>query len=334
MAVCDEFGLASFSQKSTYMEPMPFHALYDQTIEEVQLAEELGFDSVWMGEHHFSYEGQCPTVWPALARLLAATERIKIGASVLLLPFHTAERVAHACAALQSISPGRLRLAMGTGYRELEFGAHEVDRTQRGALRRARMEELRSAPYAELMGPTEIWMGGEAKPVLRHAVAYGAPLLVHADLPHFKVVKQVVDEELAAGNGTMPKLGVIREVWVEEDPVRARWFRRRYAELWHHYAGIANAESPFQTVATSAKVDVKETGTGPGITTQDPMDIADMAIIGPPDEVAERLWEFVDAGAEALVFHVRVGGMPTAALQENLRRLATEVIPSIRGVVR
>jgi alkanesulfonate monooxygenase SsuD/methylene tetrahydromethanopterin reductase-like flavin-dependent oxidoreductase (luciferase family) len=152
-------------------------------------------------------------------------------------------------------------------------------------------------------------------------------------LGRFKAVKQVVDDELPAGNGTMPRLGVIREVWVEDDPGRARWFRRRYEELWHHYAGIANADSPFQTDATARKVTVEDTGTGPGAT-QDPMELADMAIIGSADEVIDRLWEFIDAGADTLVFHVRVGGMPTAALRENLRRLATAVIPSGRKVVR
>jgi alkanesulfonate monooxygenase SsuD/methylene tetrahydromethanopterin reductase-like flavin-dependent oxidoreductase (luciferase family) len=330
VTTCVEVGVASFTQKSTYMEPLPFPALYEQTLNEVRYVESLGFDAVWMGEHHFSYEGQCPSVWPALARIAAATERIKIGTGVMLLPFHSTQRVAEACAAIDAISPGRLRLAVGAGYREVEFAAHGVPRSARGKTRDARIEELRSPPWQDRMGSTEVWIGGEAPAVIRSAVRFGAPLLLHVDVDKLRSIRALAEAEVAEGRGTMPELAVIREVWVEDDPRRAAWVRGRYQELWHHYAAIANAESPYRTSASARKLTVAEVSPGGGVTTQDPEELADIAIIGSAGEVVERLTEFLEAGARRLVFHIRIGGMPTAALRENLEALATQVVPRLK----
>jgi alkanesulfonate monooxygenase SsuD/methylene tetrahydromethanopterin reductase-like flavin-dependent oxidoreductase (luciferase family) len=135
---------------------------------------------------------------------------------------------------------------------------------------------------------------------------------------------------VARGHGTMPALAVIREVWVEDDPRRAAWVRGRYQELWHHYAAIANAESPYRTEASARKLTVGEVPPGGDLTTQDPEELADIAIIGSADEVVERLTQFLDLGVECLVFHIRIGGIPTAALRDNLEALATHVVPLLR----
>ena len=65
-------------------QPEPFHDL----IEQIELAEELGYDTIWLTEHHFSQYGRAAI--PALAaQAVARTSRIRIGAAVVVLPFLT-----------------------------------------------------------------------------------------------------------------------------------------------------------------------------------------------------------------------------------------------------
>src|SRR5260221_9755112 len=107
-----EFGLGTWSMQSPYMHPRRHGYTYEAAARQARFAEQAGFDSVWMAEHHATYDGYCPSPIAAAAYLLAATTRIKVCAGVILLPLHSAHRVAEGCAAVQSTSPNRLRLAM------------------------------------------------------------------------------------------------------------------------------------------------------------------------------------------------------------------------------
>jgi len=140
---------------------------------------------------------------------------------------------------------------------------------------------------------------------------------------------RLAEEAEAQGLPEIPRFGVIREVWVEPNARRAAWFRRRYEELWHHYAGIAFAEANAEERA-APKLSVEDDGIMAGITSHDPADLAAKAIIGDTDGVAEQLAPCVEAGLDPIVFHVRIGGMPTAALCENMAALAEGVMPALR----
>ncbi|MBI3966177.1 MAG: LLM class flavin-dependent oxidoreductase [Chloroflexi bacterium] len=61
--------------------------VYRNTVEQVELAEALGFDAVWLAEHHFSRWGICPNILTFAANLAARTKRVRIGTAVLVLPF-------------------------------------------------------------------------------------------------------------------------------------------------------------------------------------------------------------------------------------------------------
>src|SRR5690606_25028066 len=111
--------------------------VYRETLEQVELAEELGFDSAWLTEHHFLPCGYLPKLLPAAAALAARTRRIRIGTGVLLLPLYDPIHVAEETAVVDLLSGGRLIFGIAPGYRPEEFaGFHQV-RERRGA----RMEE-------------------------------------------------------------------------------------------------------------------------------------------------------------------------------------------------
>src|SRR5690348_10964388 len=100
-----EVGVGFWSMQSTYMRPIRPAAVYEEARQEARLVEQLGFDTFWMGEHHVSYDGYCPSLFPAAASILAATERLVVSTGILVLPFHPAERVAEGCAALSAVAP-------------------------------------------------------------------------------------------------------------------------------------------------------------------------------------------------------------------------------------
>lgn len=84
-------------------------------------AEELGFDSVFIGEHHFCFAQGNSSPFVMLAEIAARTERVRLGTSVLCAPFHNPLRVAEDIAAVDIVSKGRFELGIGVGSQYEEF---------------------------------------------------------------------------------------------------------------------------------------------------------------------------------------------------------------------
>jgi alkanesulfonate monooxygenase SsuD/methylene tetrahydromethanopterin reductase-like flavin-dependent oxidoreductase (luciferase family) len=111
----------------------PFPEFYADHLRQIQLAEKLGYDTVWLSEHHFSEDGYSPSLLPIAGAIAAATERIRIGTYLLLLPLHNAVRVAEDVAVLDALSNGRIDLGIGQGYSRAEFEGYGVPLSERGS---------------------------------------------------------------------------------------------------------------------------------------------------------------------------------------------------------
>lgn len=96
-------------------------------LDEVRLADELGYDSVWLAEHHFSHYGIVGNPLLMGAAIAQRTKRIKIGTAVLVLPFHHPLKLAEDIATLDVLSEGRVVIGCGRGYQPLEFGGFGLD---------------------------------------------------------------------------------------------------------------------------------------------------------------------------------------------------------------
>ena len=99
----------------------------NQALEQIELADQLGIDEVWLGEHRFSRHGLLSGIWSFLGNVAARTKRIRIGTAVIVLPLHNPVLVAEEVAMLDVISGGRVNFGIGAGYQRQEFDGVGVD---------------------------------------------------------------------------------------------------------------------------------------------------------------------------------------------------------------
>ena len=101
---------------------------YSDTIAQSQLADELGFDSVWLAELHFNPEFSIMSAPLLVASAIAqTTKRIKVGTAVNLMPLHNPVRLAEEAATLDVISGGRAIFGIGRGANPRQFAGYGVD---------------------------------------------------------------------------------------------------------------------------------------------------------------------------------------------------------------
>ena len=110
-------------------------------------AEQLGFDSVWVAEHHFALHGRLASPLLFLAHLSALTERIRLGTAVFEAPHYHPLRLAEEAALLDVLSKGRLRLGIGSGAKNkpAEFEAFQIPVAEKAACTREVVSILHQA---------------------------------------------------------------------------------------------------------------------------------------------------------------------------------------------
>ena len=101
--------------------------VYEDILRGAELAEELGFDSVWIAEHAFSEHSIISSPHSLLAAIAAKTKRVKVGVACTIVPWHAPLRMAQDLATLDIISQGRLIVGAGRGYQKREFDIYGLD---------------------------------------------------------------------------------------------------------------------------------------------------------------------------------------------------------------
>src|SRR5437762_1873400 len=169
---------------------------YEESLEEVTRAEALGFDSVWMEEHHSVANHYWPSPLTVLAGFATRTSRVTLGTDIAVGAFHHPVRLAEDVAMLDVMSGGRVTLGVAIGYKPDEFALYGVPLEKRGA----RFEEqvavmkglwtgervsfkgayytvegrLEPAPVQKLHPP--LWIGGWGDITLRRAATSATDL--------------------------------------------------------------------------------------------------------------------------------------------------------------
>jgi alkanesulfonate monooxygenase SsuD/methylene tetrahydromethanopterin reductase-like flavin-dependent oxidoreductase (luciferase family) len=120
-----------------------FETFYAQRLDQIAAAEEAGFDSVWLTEHHFCNDGYTPSPLVLAGAIGARTRRMRIGTNLMLLPLHDPVRMAEDSATLSLTTGGRFDLGVGIGYRQLEFDQFQRKLSHRPSLVEEGIEIIR-----------------------------------------------------------------------------------------------------------------------------------------------------------------------------------------------
>ena len=104
--------------------------VYRNELRLADLAEPLGYESIWGVEHHFTDYTMCPDVLQFLTYCAARTQRIQLGSMVVVLPWHDPMRVAEQVVMLDHMSNGRLVLGIGRGLGRVEFEGFGVNQEE------------------------------------------------------------------------------------------------------------------------------------------------------------------------------------------------------------
>jgi natural product biosynthesis luciferase-like monooxygenase protein len=136
-----------------------------EQIELMRSAEDLGFDSVWPAEHHFSEYGYCASPAVSLAAIASVTKRIRLGTGVVVLPFHNPIRVAEEFAMLDLMSDGRIDFGVGRGYQPTEYRGFQIDQTKSRGIFNESLEVIKQAWTQERVNFKGVHFNIEDQPV-------------------------------------------------------------------------------------------------------------------------------------------------------------------------
>lgn len=280
------------------------HALVDLA----RQAEALGFDSVWASEHlfHASYIAERldnRPYWEALTLLTAVagvTERVRLGTSVLVLPWHDPARLGKTVATLDHLCDGRVTLGVGVAVTRDEFQNLGVDFSTRGR----RTDEVLGALKA-------LWT--------QEVPEFAGDFYRYSDLKFSPKPKQVPHPPIVVGGGSTAALrrtARFGDGWhaLRKSPAEVR---AAVAEL----ASLTEAEGRDPAgLAISISLPISFDSAPSERTPEDRT-----ALKGGPGDIAETLRAYADAGVgEAVLTH---SSRDKAAHEAVLRRAAEEVRP-------
>jgi alkanesulfonate monooxygenase SsuD/methylene tetrahydromethanopterin reductase-like flavin-dependent oxidoreductase (luciferase family) len=332
--------LFSFRNPARWRRPFP--DVYADELALIRRAEELGFDTIWLTEHHFADDGYSPSVLTLAAAVAAVTERVRIGFNLLLLPLHNAIRVAEDVATLDVLSGGRIDVGVGQGYAVHEFAGFGVDRAERLSRfvegldvleglwtqdpfsysgRHYRVDGARLSPKPE-QAPMPLWIGANVESAVRRAGRRGANLL---GLDSKRLQAAYEDARTSAGYPVdTAKVLQLHWTYVGADD-DAAWAEA--APHFHHmmevYAGWANASGDADKGGPRTVVPPENELRDPG------RPLMFRPVFGGPDHVTTTLQSAID---RVRTTHLCLGvlpGMDPAQTEASLTRLARDVLPRL-----
>ncbi|MCC7370399.1 MAG: LLM class flavin-dependent oxidoreductase [Chloroflexi bacterium] len=304
---------------------------YKFGLEMFDLAEELGYDTGWIAQHHFlNGAGRLPSVFPFLAAAAQRTKRINLGTAVVTLPLEDPLRVAEDAAFVDVISGGRLQLGVGTGGDPLSFNAFGKDVNAR---REAYADGLRLIKTAltgqpvngttAVMYPTapslvdRIWEATFSVDGGGRIGKNGSGLLLARTSAHSGDPADVVQAPIAElyqqelePLGIAPRVGMSRTVYVAADRATAMEHLRSGVE---HWIEVLSGRGQFPT----------------GLTLEQAFKRIHIHY-GHPEEVIESIRDDkLFAMSTELICQVQPGDPTQKQILKSMELLATQVAPAL-----
>ena len=331
--------------------------IYRDNLELVVLADELGFDCAWVAEHHFSDYGLVPNTLQYLAAAAVRTERIRLGAAVVVTTLHNPIRVAEEIGFLDQLSGGRIEVGVGRGYQPREFEAfgrdpedsREIFDDSIAFLRRAwsaggpfdwdgpslsgRGIEIVPQPLQQPHPP--LWLACVSQSTFEKAGQDGWQIMTSPNFTPVKVVREnfEVYTKALAGAGHDPsgfELPIMQMVYAGADEDSA------YDEPQEPCMGyFQKLSSLLPTAITAGDADsyeqFRKTQRKLADLRYDYLFENSSVMFGSSERLIERIRRLQDEiGLTYLVGLFNFGTLNHEKAKESLRRFATEVMPAFR----
>jgi alkanesulfonate monooxygenase SsuD/methylene tetrahydromethanopterin reductase-like flavin-dependent oxidoreductase (luciferase family) len=322
------------------------HDRYREALDQAVLAESLGFESVWMTEHHFTRHGITSDPLVLLAHLAARTERIRLGTAVSVLPFHDPVRLAESAALVDHLSNGRLDVGIGRGYQWTEyhgFGFELGEGTDRfeealevlvrswtthdafafdGKFHRYEAASPQPKPLQQPHPP--IWHATASDAGMARCVANEWGILLAQGTPPATVVEQVAAYHralAAAGKGDrLDRVALARGMFCAATTAAAEaTFLTPYLETLELAARVSASPVPSDAAAPHNPFQL-----------DDRASLGDTVICGDPDRCAEAVARLRDIGIDYVLVFVNLGGLDHDRVTRSLTLFANEVMPRFR----
>ncbi len=331
-----------------------------QELEQIEWSEELGWDEVWLTEHHFIEYGLAVDPATLAAAAAARTRRVRIGLAAAILPFHHPIRLAEQLALTDVISGGRLDVGVGRGNRPVEFAGYRVPQIENRErfeesveiLVKAWTEERTShdgkfyqlsdvhvipKPFQRPHPP--LYQVCVSKDSVENCALRGWPMLnsvLHGGLDPLAVNR---DTYIAgcqkAGRGDaettelLSRWGVSRHVYVADSDEQAL-ADTKDAEMWY--------QDSFRRFVIPDRIEDTHPTLQPGFRAQaerlskvtwDKL-VAETVAFGSPDTVARHIEAMGQIGVGQVLCWMNFGGLPHTKVRRSMELFAREVMPRFR----
>ncbi|MGB1885456.1 MAG: LLM class flavin-dependent oxidoreductase [Gammaproteobacteria bacterium] len=337
------FGIgADFRNPAAWRRPFP--DLYADLLGQIRAAEDLGFDNVWLSEHHFTEDGYNPSLLPTAAAIAAQTTRIRIGTFILLLPYQHPVRAAEDIANVDILSNGRFDLGVGQGYSFHEFNALRLERKSRARrlyegldiMKRlfteekvtydgefTRISELKLSPKPVQQPYPPIWIGARGPKGIRRAAEHG-----HHLIATFGPDPAPLYVESLKSFGRNPddfKIGQLRMIYIADSEEQA-WdeCEDHLFHLFDFYKDIVidamDAEGDDKPFPVQRAADLRHSPVKDGV------------MVGTAQQVSEKMEAFQrDFMCTDLVCYMQFPGMDVAKGTKSMEQFARHVMPAFRA---
>ena len=314
-----------------------------ESVEQVQAVREAGFSLIGAGQHYLAAPFQMSTLFPLLSRLAAEAGDMQVAASVILVPLHNPVELAESIATIDCITGGRFVFGVGLGYRDEEYTAFGVQRSERVGRVNEAMDIIKrlwtedevehtgkyyTVPRTQLVTrPAQrphppIWVAANNDVAIRRAARWGYPWLInpHATVPmvagQWTGYKEALEK---AGNPVPDVLPMMREMYVAADRETAYIESQPYLEAkyaayaaWGQDKALPGEESfsvPYRDLAQ------------------------DRFLLGSPDDVVSELTRYnAELGVNMMIFRMQWPGMPHEQVLKQIELLGREVVPRVAAL--
>lgn len=330
--------------------------LFQNALDQVELADKVGIDHMWEVEHHFLEEyahSSAPEIF--LAACSQRTKQIRLGHGIVLLPpaYNHPARVAERIATLDLVSNGRVEFGTGESSAELELGGFGIPRADKremwleslGAIARMFVEDpfqghegkyFSMPPRNIVPKPVQrphppLWVACSRRETIHIAAKLGIGALTFAFISPEEARQWVNDyyttlekECEPIGYAVNANIAIVTGFMCDKNEERAKQMGEEglrffgYA-LGHHYFFGRHEVGKTSIWDNFKSNQVQMPGVG-----------GEAACVGTPDQIRKRLREFEEAGVDQVVFISQAGRNKHEDICDSLNLFAKEVLPEFK----